>query len=147
MLIALKLNNSNSKRFGNCHLIVRNRSMNPSITNMKHFAIIVNGFWPFVIVGKNSILNVAGFLDPPLHCHKFACSPAKALGWFKPKRIVIHVCLWGKYLNKLENHMLWIPILLNFNHSLLNLNHSQVIHSLSWEGKSRVTFLRQSFSL
>ena len=33
------------------------------------------------------------------------CSIAKAGGWFKPKRIVMHACLWGKYLNKLEKLM------------------------------------------
>ena len=61
--------------------------MNPLITNMEHFAIIVNGFYPFAIVAKSSILNVVGFLDPPLHCNKFA---AKGIGWFKPKRMVMY---------------------------------------------------------
>ena len=61
--------------------------MNPVITKMEHFAIIVNGFYPFAIVAKSSILNVVGFLDPPLHCNKFA---AKAVGSFKPKRMVMH---------------------------------------------------------
>ena len=30
-------------------------------------------------------LNIVGFLDPPLHCNKFA---AKAVSWFKPKKNV-----------------------------------------------------------
>ena len=69
------------------------------------------------------------------------CSPVKALDWFKPKRIVIHTYLWGEYLNKLENQILWIPVLLNFNQNLINYNHHQVIYSLPWEAKSGVTFL------
>ena len=54
---------------------------------MEPFAIIVNGFQPFAIVAKSSILSVVGFLDPLLHCNKFA---VKAVGWFKPKRIAMH---------------------------------------------------------
>ena len=61
--------------------------MNPVITMMEYFAIIVNGFQLFAIVAKRSILNAARFLDPPLHCNKFA---AKAAGWFKPKRMVMY---------------------------------------------------------
>ena len=63
--------------------------MNHAITKMEHFAIIVNGVYPFAIVASGSILNVVGFLNPPLHCNKFA---AKAVGWFKPKRMVIYTC-------------------------------------------------------
>ena len=60
--------------------------MNPVITNMKDFAIIVNSFQLLTIVAKNSILNVAGFLDLPLYCNKLLYSQAKALSWFiKPK--------------------------------------------------------------
>ena len=57
--------------------------MNPVITKMEHFTIIVNGFYPFAIVAKSSILNVVEFLDPPLQCNKFAL---KAVGWFKSKK-------------------------------------------------------------
>ena len=32
--------------------------MNPVIAKMVHFAIIVNGFYPFAIVAKSSILNM-----------------------------------------------------------------------------------------
>ena len=32
-----------------------------------------------------AILNVVGFVDPPLHCNKFA---AKAVSWFKLKACV-----------------------------------------------------------
>ena len=74
--------------------VVRDRSMNPVIIKMEHFAIIVNNFKPFAIVAMSSILNVVGLLNPPLHCNKFA---AKAVGWFKPKRMVIHTlgeCIW-----------------------------------------------------
>ena len=46
--------------------------MKPVITNMEHFVIIVNGVQPFAIVTKSFILNVAGFLDPPLHCNNAA---------------------------------------------------------------------------
>ena len=68
--------------------------MNPVITKMEHFMIIVKFFYLFAIVGKSSILNVVGFQGPPLHCNKFA---AKAVGW----------------LNKLEKHVLGSLILLN----------------------------------
>ena len=64
--------------------------MNHVIIKMEHFAIIVNSFWPFAIVTKNSILNVVGFMFPPLHCNKF---PAKAVGWFKLKRMAMYT-LW-----------------------------------------------------
>ena len=54
---------------------------------MELFTIIVNSFWPFAIVAKSSILNIVGFLDPPLHCNKFA---AKAVSWF-----VVHISMVG----------------------------------------------------
>ena len=80
--------------------------MNPVITKMEHFAVIVNSFQPFAIVAKSSILNIVGFLDPPLHCNKLA---TKAVGWF-------YAYLTGKYLNKLEKHILDSLILLNLQH-------------------------------
>ena len=40
-------------------------------------------------------------------------SIAKAVCWFRPKRIVMHACLWGKYLNKLEKLLPWSLISLN----------------------------------
>ena len=61
--------------------------MNPVITMMEHFMIIVNSFELFAIAAKSFILNVVRFLDPPLHCNKFA---AKTVGWFKPKRMVMY---------------------------------------------------------
>ena len=36
---------------------------------------------------QRAILNFAVFLDPPLHCNKFA---VKAVGWFKSKRMVMY---------------------------------------------------------
>ena len=33
---------------------------------MEHFVIIVNGWKPLTIITKNSILDVAAVLDPPL---------------------------------------------------------------------------------
>ena len=60
--------------------------MNPAITKMDHFAMIVNNFYSITIVAKSSILNV-GFLDPPLHYNKFA---AKAVDWFKPNRLIMY---------------------------------------------------------
>ena len=51
--------------------------MNPFITKMECFPIIVNNFSLFAIVAKSSILNVVWFLDPPLPCNKFV---AKAVG-------------------------------------------------------------------
>ena len=57
----------------------------------------------------------------------------KAFRWFRPKRIVIHACLWERYLNKLEKLMSRSLISLNlqyYNHSLLSYNHSQIIRSL-----------------
>ena len=64
--------------------------MNPAITKMKHFEITVNSFQVFALVAMSSILNILGFLGPPLHCNKFA---AKAVGWFKPQRVVMHTCI------------------------------------------------------
>ena len=48
--------------------------MNPVITKMEDFTIIVNGFSPFAIATKSSILNSVGFLDPSLHCNKFTAN-------------------------------------------------------------------------
>ena len=70
--------------------------MNPVITKMEHFVVIVNSFQPFAIVAKSSILNIVGFLT-------------KAVGWF-------YAYLTGKYLNKLEKHILDSLILLNLQH-------------------------------
>ena len=64
--------------------------MNPVITKMEQFTIIVDWFQPFAIVAKTFILNVVGFLDLPLHCNKFA---VKAVGRFKPKMIVMYTCI------------------------------------------------------
>ena len=33
---------------------------------MEHFVIIVNGFHPFTIITKSSIMDVTAVLDPPL---------------------------------------------------------------------------------
>ena len=86
--------------------IVRNRSMNFTITKMEHFVVIVNGFEAFTVAAKSPMLTVAAFLDPALHSNKcLPCSIAKAVSWLRPKRIVIHACLLGKYLNKLEKLM------------------------------------------
>ena len=35
---------------------------------MELLVAVVNGFCPWTVVTKSSILDVAGFLDPPLHC-------------------------------------------------------------------------------
>ena len=73
----------------------------------------------------------------------FLCSIVKAVSRFRPKRIVMHACLWGKYLNKLDKVMSWS--LLSFNQSLLSYNHNQVIHSLPWEANSGSYFSRIIF--
>ena len=57
----------------------------PCNIKMEHFAIIHNSFQPFAIVAKSSILNFVGFLDPPLHCSKFA---AQVAACFRPKKHV-----------------------------------------------------------
>ena len=57
----------------------------PCNIKTEHFAIILNGFWLFAVIAKRSILNFVGFLDPPLHCSKFA---AHTTAWFKPKKHV-----------------------------------------------------------
>ena len=78
------------------------------------------------------------------------CSKAKAVAWFKPGRIFMHACLWGKYLNKLKKLMLRSLISINlqyYNHSFLSYNYSQFIHSFPWEANFGVAFLGQSFSL
>ena len=46
--------------------------MNPVITKMEHFPIIVNDFCSLAIIVKSPIFNVMGFLDEPLLCDKFA---------------------------------------------------------------------------
>ena len=73
----------------------------PVITEMELFAIIVNSFWPFAIVAKSSILNVVGFLDPPLHCNKFAAK----VSWFKHKRIIIYTCISLKVFGKIFDYI------------------------------------------
>ena len=83
----------------NCQRLIHK----PSITKMGHFLVIVNCFQLFTIVTKSSVLNVVGFLDLPLHRSK---SAAKVVGWFKSKWLYIHVYPCGKYLNKLERHVL-----------------------------------------
>ena len=73
----------------------------------------------------------------------FLCSTVKAVTRFRPKRRVIHSCLWGTYLNKLDKVMSWSLISLNlqyYNHSLLSYNHSQVMHSLLWSCFSGTIF-------
>ena len=53
-------------------------------------------------------LNAVGFLDPPLHCNKFA---AKLLGSLKPKRIVIHTCISvGKVFDWIRGKYVLEPI-------------------------------------
>ena len=61
--------------------------MKPVIIKMEHFVIIVDSFSSFATVAKSSILNAVGFLDPLLHCNKFA---AKTVSWFKPKRMLMY---------------------------------------------------------
>ena len=76
------------------------------------------------------------------------CSIVKAVSRFRPKRIVMHACLWGKYLNKLDKVVSWSLISLNlqfYNQSLLSYNHNQVIHSLPWEANSGSYFSRIIF--
>ena len=81
---------------------------------MEQFTIIVNWVLSFAIVAKTSILNVARFLDLPLHCNKFA---AKAVSLFKPKMMVMYTCIpWWKVLNKLEKDILGSLILSNLQH-------------------------------
>ena len=67
------------------------------------------------------------------------CSIVKAVSRFRPKRIVMRTCLWGKYLNILDKLMSWSLISLNlqhYNHSLFSYNSSQATHSLPWEASS-----------
>ena len=122
----------------NCQRLIHE----PRHTKMGNFPIIVNCFQLFTIVAKSSIIYVVGFLDPSLHCNKFA---AKAIGWFKSKQLYIHVYLREKYLNELEKHMFRKPILLNlqhYNNSSLSYNYIQVLQSLPWKTKFGVPFLR-----
>ena len=44
----------------------RGGSRTAATSKMEHFVIIVNGFQPLIIITKNSILDVATVLDPPL---------------------------------------------------------------------------------
>ena len=56
--------------------------MKPAITKMGHFPVILNSLQLFTIVAKSSVLNVVGFLDPPLNRNKYT---AKVVSWFKSK--------------------------------------------------------------
>ena len=56
---------------------------------------------------------------------------------------MIHVYLWGNYLNKLEKHVLGSLILLNllhYNHSSLSYDYCQVIYMV-YHGKQSLGFL------
>ena len=44
----------------------RDRSRAAATSKMERFVIIVNGFYPLIIITKRSILDVAAVLDPPL---------------------------------------------------------------------------------
>ena len=48
------------------HHLLRGRSRTAATSNMDPFVIIVNGCRPLTIITKNSILDVAAVLDPPL---------------------------------------------------------------------------------
>ena len=72
------------------------------------------------------------------------CSIVKAVSRFRPKRIVMHVCLWGKYLIKLDKLLPW---------GLISINITTTAYSVTitivYRGKQtlEVTFFKQSFSL
>ena len=69
-VIAMKLVNFtyNSEDFYSYSLfnIIRGKSRAAVTFKMERFVIIVNGFQPFPIIIKRSIVNVAAALDPPL---------------------------------------------------------------------------------
>ena len=44
------------------------------------FVIIVNGFQPFTIIKKCSILDIAAVLGPPVYLHHFGISQEKLSG-------------------------------------------------------------------
>ena len=46
---------------------LKGRSRSAATSKMERFAIIVNGWKPLTIIKKQSILDVAAALDPPLH--------------------------------------------------------------------------------
>ena len=77
------------------------------------FPIIVHSFQLFTIVAKSSILNVKGFLDLPLHY--ISLLQKQSAGSSLSRQLYIHAYLCGKFLNKLEKHVL-DPILLNLQH-------------------------------
>ena len=80
-----------------------------------------------------------------MHCNKFA---AKAVGWFKPERMVMHTLREGKYLNKLEKHILGSLILLNLQHLQPQLTQLRSQPSYIWftvESKVWVSFSRITF--
>ena len=62
---------------------IRGGSRTVATSNVELFVIIVNGFQPLTIITKNSTLDVAAVLDPPLDIkHKIAslkCSWVKRL--------------------------------------------------------------------
>ena len=84
--------------------------MNPVITKMEHFQIIVNNVQPLAIVAKSFSLNVVGFMNLPLH--KFA---AKAVSWFKPETMVMYTCITqGKVFEQIRETYFGQPNFVKF---------------------------------
>ena len=48
------------------YVALQRRSRAAATSKMERFVTIVNGFQPFTIITKRSILDVAAVLDPPL---------------------------------------------------------------------------------
>ena len=73
----------------------RGGSRTAATSKMEHFVIIVNGWKPFTIITKSSILDVAAFLDPPLHLTMLdALSDIYTINnclWFS--KLLVRICL------------------------------------------------------
>ena len=55
-------------------LQIRGGSRTAATSKMEHFVIIVNGWKPFTVIRKCSILDGAAVLDPPMQISHMQCS-------------------------------------------------------------------------
>ena len=121
--------------------------MNPVITKMDYFAIIINSIQPFTIVAKGFILNVVGFLDPCLPRNKLLQKQSAVSNL--NRWLCIHAYLKGKYLSKLEKHMLGSLILLNlqhYNHNSLSYDPNQNLYIIYCRKQSQGFLLLDNLS-
>ena len=86
-LITFKLIGSYGKHSNNRQLLtVIDRFANPAIAKRGYFVIIINNFFPFTNITKSSWIHLWIVIS-------LLWSLPKAVGWFKPRKIVMHTCM------------------------------------------------------